>query len=42
VRTYETIGGTGLGSQHSTTLPNFALNTDNPNIGFDVHTGWDN
>ena len=22
--------------------PNFVLNTDNPNIGYDVHTGWDN
>jgi len=22
--------------------PNFALNTDSPNIGNDVHTGWDN
>jgi hypothetical protein len=21
--------------------PNATLNTDNPNIGFDVHTGWD-
>jgi prepilin-type N-terminal cleavage/methylation domain-containing protein len=22
--------------------PNYVLNTDNPNIGYDVHTGWDN